>query len=97
MPHNHSSKTLKKPKMLLGKDRMTIAGKLSKVGFIAAFSLLGLAVTQANAATTPAAPALTAAEMEAGKLIYFERCAGCHGVLRKGATGKNLEPHWSRL
>ncbi len=23
--------------------------------------------------------------------IYFERCAGCHGVLRKGATGKNLE------
>ncbi|MBM3581870.1 MAG: nitrite reductase, partial [Alphaproteobacteria bacterium] len=24
--------------------------------------------------------------------IYFERCAGCHGVLRKGATGKSLEP-----
>ncbi|MCA0405503.1 MAG: nitrite reductase [Proteobacteria bacterium] len=23
---------------------------------------------------------------------YFQRCAGCHGVLRKGATGKNLEP-----
>lgn len=22
--------------------------------------------------------------------IYFERCAGCHGVLRKGATGKPL-------
>jgi mono/diheme cytochrome c family protein len=31
-----------------------------------------------------------------GKKIYFERCAGCHGVLRKGATGKNLEPHWSK-
>jgi cytochrome c5 len=27
---------------------------------------------------------------------YFERCAGCHGVLRKGATGKNLEPHWTK-
>src|SRR5690606_41055696 len=26
------------------------------------------------------------------KQIYFERCAGCHGVLRKGATGKPLTP-----
>ncbi len=43
-----------------------------------------------------AAPALTAAEKEQAKKIYFERCAGCHGVLRKGATGKNLEPHWSQ-
>jgi nitrite reductase (NO-forming)/hydroxylamine reductase len=24
--------------------------------------------------------------------LYFERCAGCHGVLRKGATGKPLTP-----
>ena len=23
---------------------------------------------------------------------YFQRCAGCHGVLRKGATGKALTP-----
>ena len=43
-----------------------------------------------------AAPEMTAAEVEIGKKIYFERCAGCHGVLRKGATGKNLEPHWSK-
>jgi nitrite reductase (NO-forming)/hydroxylamine reductase len=35
-------------------------------------------------------PTLTAAEFEEGKQIYFERCAGCHGVLRKGATGKPL-------
>ncbi len=42
------------------------------------------------------APAMTIAEKEAAKKIYFERCAGCHGVLRKGATGKNLEPHWSK-
>ena len=42
------------------------------------------------------APELTAAEKEQGKKIYFERCAGCHGVLRKGATGKNLEPHWTK-
>jgi nitrite reductase (NO-forming)/hydroxylamine reductase len=43
-----------------------------------------------------AAPEMTAAELAVGKQIYFERCAGCHGVLRKGATGKNLEPHWSK-
>ena len=27
---------------------------------------------------------------ESSKQIYFQRCAGCHGVLRKGATGKPL-------
>ena len=48
------------------------------------------------AAAAPQAPTLTKAEAERAKLIYFERCAGCHGVLRKGATGKNLEPHWSK-
>ncbi|MBM5812292.1 MAG: c-type cytochrome [Gammaproteobacteria bacterium] len=42
------------------------------------------------------APAMTPAEIETGRKIYFERCAGCHGVLRKGATGKNLEPHWTK-
>ena len=26
------------------------------------------------------------------KQIYFDRCAGCHGTLRKGATGPSLEP-----
>ncbi|HMM47820.1 MAG TPA: cytochrome D1 domain-containing protein [Thiobacillaceae bacterium] len=41
---------------------------------------------------TPKAPALTEAEFTRAKQIYFERCAGCHGVLRKGATGKPLTP-----
>ncbi len=39
-----------------------------------------------------AEPTLSAEDFERAKTIYFERCAGCHGVLRKGATGKNLEP-----
>lgn len=57
-------------------------------------SLLGLAVLpfaihNANAET---APAMTEAELAKGSQIYFERCAGCHGVLRKGATGKPLTP-----
>ncbi|TCW33982.1 nitrite reductase [Gulbenkiania mobilis] len=40
----------------------------------------------------PKAPPMTKAEFARGKQIYFERCAGCHGVLRKGATGKPLTP-----
>lgn len=50
-----------------------------------------------NTAWAADAPKLTAAEKEKGKEIYFQRCAGCHGVLRKGATGKNLEPHWEQV
>ncbi|HEX8990017.1 MAG TPA: cytochrome D1 domain-containing protein, partial [Rhodocyclaceae bacterium] len=40
----------------------------------------------------PKAPPMTKAEFEKGKQIFFQRCAGCHGVLRKGATGKPLTP-----
>ena len=36
------------------------------------------------------APAMTPDEFKDATKIYFERCAGCHGVLRKGATGKPL-------
>ncbi len=42
--------------------------------------------------TDPNAPAMTKAEFDAGRQLYFDRCAGCHGVLRKGATGKALLP-----
>ena len=41
---------------------------------------------------TPGAPDMTEGEFTQAKRIYFERCAGCHGVLRKGATGKPLTP-----
>jgi nitrite reductase (NO-forming)/hydroxylamine reductase len=40
----------------------------------------------------PDIPALTKAEFQKANQIYFERCAGCHGVLRKGATGRALTP-----
>ncbi len=42
--------------------------------------------------SNPKAPQMTQAEFELGRKVYFERCAGCHGVLRKGATGKALTP-----
>ncbi|MEW6180257.1 MAG: cytochrome D1 domain-containing protein [Chloroflexota bacterium] len=38
------------------------------------------------------APQLTAEEFEQARQIFFDRCAGCHGVLRNGATGPALTP-----
>ena len=40
----------------------------------------------------PKAPPMTKVEFDQAQTIYFQRCAGCHGVLRKGATGKPLTP-----
>jgi nitrite reductase (NO-forming)/hydroxylamine reductase len=40
----------------------------------------------------PKAPKMSKDEFDKARQIYFERCAGCHGVLRKGATGKPLTP-----
>ena len=37
-------------------------------------------------------PVLSEAEFGTATQLYFERCAGCHGVLRRGATGKPLTP-----
>ena len=59
----------------------------------------GLALMLAASFTGTSAQAankLTAEETEQANRIFFERCAGCHGVLRKGATGKNLEPERTR-
>lgn len=41
-------------------------------------------------------PAMTLEEFDHSKKIFFERCAGCHGVLRKGATGKPLTTEITR-
>jgi len=38
------------------------------------------------------APELTSEEFDWAKKTYFERCAGCPGTLRKGATGPGLTP-----
>lgn len=57
---------------------------------------LAVAIVVSGISIAAETPALTPAEKESAKKIYFERCAGCHGVLRKGATGKNLEPEWKK-
>lgn len=44
----------------------------------------------------PDDPVMTPSEFNKANTLYFERCAGCHGVLRKGATGKPLTPDITR-
>jgi nitrite reductase (NO-forming) / hydroxylamine reductase len=39
---------------------------------------------------------LDEAEFARAGQIYFNRCAGCHGTLRTGATGPNIEPEVTR-
>lgn len=60
-------------------------------------SLTTLAQEQLGVPGAPeGVPAMTQAEFDEANTIYFERCAGCHGVLRKGATGKALTPDLTR-
>lgn len=44
----------------------------------------------------PDDPVISQEEFQQAADIYFQRCAGCHGVLRKGATGKALTPDLTR-
>ncbi len=60
-------------------------------------SLKGEAMPTGGEATPSAvelvqAPELSQIEFEEARQIFFDRCAGCHGVLRNGATGPALTP-----
>lgn len=70
------------------------ATELEEVEAEAAYKGAASTVDPAKVKTirTAGAPDLSDAEFETAKEIYFQRCAGCHGVLRKGATGKPLTP-----
>jgi len=41
-------------------------------------------------------PSLAKEDFDKATKIYFNRCGGCHGTLRKGATGKALTPDKTR-
>jgi nitrite reductase (NO-forming)/hydroxylamine reductase len=66
----------------------------TKYGAVIFAACVGMAASSgvALAAKKEAFVPLNDAEFEQAKSMYFQRCAGCHGVLRLGATGKNLEP-----
>jgi len=63
--------------------------RLTTAAFIAAAAFT---VSPTVMAAKAKQPTMSEADFETSKNLYFQRCAGCHGVLRKGATGKNLEP-----
>ena len=55
-----------------------------------------ISAEETRAVRSEGAPELTDDEIAMATQVYFERCAGCHGVLRKGATGKPLTPDITR-
>ncbi len=65
-----------------------------------ALGAAAIALAAASMIATPSSyaeePTLSEEDFERAKQLYFERCAGCHGVLRKGATGKGLLPKETR-
>lgn len=69
---------------------------LSGVVALSSLSLVGGTALAAEGTSATAnyqsAPSISETEFDKAKQIFFERCAGCHGVLRKGATGKPLTP-----
>jgi nitrite reductase (NO-forming)/hydroxylamine reductase len=68
------------------------ATSVAEMKYAGAPSAMGAAAGEMQMVISPGAPNMTQAEFDHAKQIYFERCAGCHGVLRKGATGKPLTP-----
>ncbi len=70
--------------------KLTLGGSI--MGLTLAVALQSTSAIAQEAAT----PTLSKEAKEAAAKVYFQRCAGCHGVLRKGATGKSLEPAWSK-
>ncbi len=60
--------------------------------FATLLSTATLAVTVTSGALIAGERVLNDEEFTTAKNIFFERCAGCHGVLRNGATGPALTP-----
>ncbi len=51
---------------------------------------LGSTLLAADDAVAAEPETLSAADFEQAENLYFDRCSGCHGTLRKGATGPNI-------
>lgn len=64
--------------------------KILRIILLPAALAFGISGGVASAAGDADLPTLSDEELGHANKIYFERCAGCHGVLRKGATGKPL-------
>ncbi|MBT7955579.1 MAG: nitrite reductase [Rhodospirillaceae bacterium] len=68
---------------------------LSVISLVAA-SILMTGAASAQKKLQPV-PTLSKADFDKAQHMYFDRCSGCHGALRKGATGPNITPAKTRL
>ncbi len=78
------------------KKSKTLLWQSAMVGAALAFGLAGTTFAAEAPALQPE-PKLTKEEFQQGQQIYFDRCSGCHGALRKGATGPDITPAKTRL
>ncbi len=54
------------------------------------------AIAGGHAAPVTPPVVLAEADFQHARRIYFDRCAGCHGTMRAGATGPNIQPTRTR-
>ncbi|MBW2386300.1 MAG: c-type cytochrome, partial [Deltaproteobacteria bacterium] len=73
-----------------GSARRTRWGDFSWIRALQCGGLSLVLLTGLGVHSALAASALSAEEMKEAEFIYFDRCSGCHGALRKGATGPNI-------
>ncbi len=64
--------------------------KLLSILLVISFVSLGIFIVDADAVK------LSKSAMKKATQLYFDRCTGCHGTLRKGATGPGLLPKATR-
>jgi nitrite reductase (NO-forming)/hydroxylamine reductase len=68
-------------------------GELEAIAsYLASLPEGALAISEGSEVALGDMPPLSEAEWAEATQIFFERCAGCHGVLRHGATGPALTP-----
>jgi len=77
------NRTSFRPSSQLGAKR---PGRARGVAAVAALAC----IVVPGAGLAAAAQELSDQQFEDAKFIYFDRCSGCHGALRKGATGPNI-------
>jgi len=58
--------------------------------WLIAACVAGAGVGLAGAALAAEVPELSDEQFKQAEFTYFDRCSGCHGALRKGATGPNI-------
>jgi nitrite reductase (NO-forming)/hydroxylamine reductase len=63
---------------------------LRRFARVSSIGLVVVVLGAVGASTAGAEAKLSAEEMKKAEFIYFDRCSGCHGALRKGATGPSI-------